>query len=76
MLAELDDLVFIVKRSDRDVGGILLESMACSVTLDVEGGVDLNWPCLDSQGFQPAFRRRVMPKGSADALDSCINRPQ
>jgi hypothetical protein len=36
---------------------ILLAEEACSVTLEVEGSIDLNWRRLSSEGFQPAFRR-------------------
>lgn len=36
---------------------ILLAEKACRVTLELEGSIDLNWLSLDSEGFQPAFRR-------------------
>lgn len=36
---------------------ILLTVQACSVTLEVNGDVDLNWRRLSAEGFQPAFRR-------------------
>ena len=39
------------------LGDILLRVQACSVTLEVEGVVDLNWRRLSAEGFQPAFRR-------------------
>jgi len=39
------------------LGNILLAEEACSVTLEVEGGLDLNWRCLSAEGFRPAFRR-------------------
>jgi hypothetical protein len=39
------------------LGNILLAEEACSVTLEVEGSIDLNWRRLSSEGFQPAFRR-------------------
>jgi hypothetical protein len=39
------------------LGDILLAEEACSVTLELEGGLDLNWRRLSAEGFQPAFRR-------------------
>lgn len=39
------------------LGNILLAEEACSVTLEVEGSIDLNWRRLSAEGFQPAFRR-------------------
>ena len=36
---------------------ILLAEEACSVTLEVEGSINLNWCRLSAEGFQPAFRR-------------------
>jgi len=39
------------------LGDILLTVQACSVTLEVEGDVALNWRRLSAEGFQPAFRR-------------------
>jgi hypothetical protein len=39
------------------LGEILLAEEACSVRLELEGGIDLSWRRLSAEGFQTAFRR-------------------